>query len=71
MSVTVNFEGQEFDMTGTGAQFKFASFYRMAGSDKCMVKVHRTEAAARKGQWDSSAMRKVWVLAGHAPIVRN
>lgn len=59
--------GNVLDLGGTGEQFKFASFYRVEGQG-FMVKVHRSENVARKGQWDSPAMRKLYPYAGYAPI---
>lgn len=69
MTTTKTPAGETIEINA-GPAFKFASFYRTAGSDNFMVKYHRSENAARKGQWDSPAMRSIWTYAGYAPISR-
>lgn len=63
-------DGNVLNLGGTGEQFVFASFYRVEGRGY-MVKVHRSENVARKGQWDSPAMRKLYPYAGYARIDHN
>ncbi len=69
MNGTVTINGETFDLTHTGPSFKFASLYRTVDGET-MIKVHRSENVARKGQWDSPAMRKVWIYSGYGEIVR-
>ena len=70
MKISTTISGQTIELDHTGAQFVWASAYRQAGSDRLMIKVHRSEKVASKGQWDSPAMREVWAYAGYAAIVR-
>lgn len=66
-SSTVEFEGQTFTVTRKGT--KFVSFYSTTENPTGLMTVeHRSETAARKGQWQSSAMRAVWIYRGFVPV---
>lgn len=65
--------GDTWDLGNLAATWKFVSFYRDStmAAGTYIVRYHRSEAAAAKGQWDSAEQRRVLVLAGHAPVVRG
>lgn len=45
---------------------KFVSFYSTTENPNHFLRVeHTSETAARKGSWQSAAMRKVWIYRGY------
>lgn len=69
-AATVTFKGQTHQIGNLSESFQFASFYFATGSDRPLIKVHRTEAAAAKGSWDSAEMKKHYHHAGYTTIDR-
>jgi len=48
---------------------KFVSFYsRTDAPTEYMTVEHTSENAARKGSWQSSAMKKIWIYRGYRAI---
>ena len=71
MATTTSPAGERFELGAIAATWRFASFYRQYGEGAPMIKYHRAEASAARGQWDSASQRKEWIYAGYAPIVRD
>lgn len=67
MTATVNFKGQTFQTTRNGT--KFVSFYSTTeNQDRYMAVEHRAEGPARKGSWQSPAMKKIWIYRGYVAV---
>lgn len=48
---------------------KFVSFYsRTEAPNDFLAVEHTSENAARRGSWQSSAMRKIWIYRGYRAI---
>lgn len=67
MASTVNFQGQTFTTTRKGTQF--VSFYSTTeNQDRFMTVEHKAEGPARKGSWQSPAMKNVWIYRGYVAV---
>ena len=69
-TATATFRGETHDVSWIGKGFGFVSFYTDGESDRYLIVKHRSEAAARKGSWQTAAMREVWTYVGYAAIER-
>lgn len=67
MTRTATFAGQTFQASRKNAAWM--SFYSTAGNPEGFLTVeHTSEAAARKGSWQSPAMKAQWIYRGFAPV---
>jgi hypothetical protein len=64
---TAKFQGQDYPAIRKAA--KFMSFYSTTENPEAFLIVeHTSENAARKGSWQSAAMKAHWHYRGFAPI---
>lgn len=69
-AATATINGTVHQIGNLSESFLFASYYFATDSEKPLIKVHRTEAVAAKGSWDSPEMKKHFHYAGYVKIDR-